>query len=145
VASQNAAGSHQTINGVTDDRDGHTRSTNHKGWNGQVADFDKLPQVFAENATCKSEGSQVDVTGRDVIVAMLREQTAGVTFAMHSFTNPSITIDGDTASANWLLWVAVNADGTADQVYQDEDLTYTHTPDGWRIQSIELHFGQTLK
>lgn len=75
---------------------------------------------------------------------MLREETASGSFAMHSFTNPIINVIGDTATANWLLWVAVANGGTPNEVHQSEDLSYVRTPDGWRIQTLNLHFGQIL-
>ena len=78
-----------------------------KGVNGKQVDFEKLPSVFAEKAHWAFAAGSVAVTGRDEIVKMLRGSTSPYSFAMHSFTNPIIAIDGDTASATWLLWVAI--------------------------------------
>jgi len=63
---------------------------------------------------------------------------------MHSFSNPVIHVDGDTARATWLLWVAVNMGAGGNQVFQSEDLVYERTADGWKIKVIDLHFGQFL-
>ena len=116
-----------------------------KGTNGKQVNFDLLPSMFAPDARWTSAASKADARGRDNIVAMLRGSTAAVTFAMHSFTNPVISIEGDTAKAVWLLWVGINGEGGPNQVYQNEELTYVRGADGWLIQSIDLHFGQMLK
>ncbi|MGW2690210.1 nuclear transport factor 2 family protein [Streptomyces sp. NPDC001414] len=55
---------------------------------------------------------------------------------MHSFTNPIIDVDGDTASGNWLLWDAAANGGRPHEVHQSEDLRYVRTPDGWRVQAL---------
>ena len=116
-----------------------------KGTNGKQVNFDLLPSMFASDARWTSAASKTDAQGRDNIVAMLHGSTAAVTFAMHSFTNPVISIEGDTAKAVWLLWVGINGEGGPNQVYQNEELTYVRGADGWLIQSIDLHFGQMLK
>jgi ketosteroid isomerase-like protein len=116
-----------------------------KGVNGKQVDFEKLFTIFAVDARWTSAAMHVDKKGRDEIIKMLEQSTAAVPFAMHSFTNPVIVVNGDHASATWLLWVAINGEDGANQVYQSEDLTYVRSPGGWLIQSIDLHFGQMLK
>ncbi|MEV5177001.1 nuclear transport factor 2 family protein [Streptomyces flaveolus] len=116
----------------------------NKGWLGKEMAFDKLPRVFTADATWESAAMGVKVQGVDDIVSMLREKTAGPNFAMHNFTNPIIDVDGDAATANWLLWVAVAIDGTPNEIHYSEDVRYTRTPEGWRIQAINLHFAQML-
>jgi hypothetical protein len=44
--------------------------------------------------------------GVDAIVAGLPAATAKVAFSMHAFLNPMISVDGDTATGSWLLWIA---------------------------------------
>ncbi|MGW2964926.1 nuclear transport factor 2 family protein [Streptomyces sp. NPDC001220] len=116
----------------------------NKGWIGKEVALDQLPDVFTADAswTCAAVG--IAVHGIDSIIAMLAEKTAGGSFAMHSFTNPIIEVNGDSATGNWLLWVAIGGNSTPNEVHQSEDLRYIRTPDGWRIQSLELHFGQLL-
>lgn len=116
----------------------------NKGWLGKEMAFDKLHGVFTADATWESAAMGVKVQGIDNIVSMLREKTAGPSLAMHNFTNPIIDVDGDTATANWLLWVAIAADGTPNEIHYSEDLRYTRTPEGWRIQALSLHFAQML-
>ncbi|MBP2284833.1 hypothetical protein H4V97_003151 [Flavobacterium sp. CG_23.5] len=66
------------------------------------------------------------------------------TIAQHSFTNPIIDVDGDTATGKWLLWVAVKGI-EANIFFESEDVKYTRTSGGWKIQSIELFVAQMLK
>ena len=86
----------------------------------------------------------VDLRGRDAVVDAIGQPRPGMTLALHSFTNPRIEVSGDTATGNWLLWVATRSDGRTDQVFQREDLTYVRDGSGWRIASIDLHFEATL-
>jgi hypothetical protein len=88
----------------------------------------------------------VDVTGRDAIVATLSksETSLGIEFAMHSFSNPVIEIDSDKARANFMIWVAVvNQDGPSVQ-FRTVDLDYIRTGGEWLITSINLHYGSQL-
>jgi ketosteroid isomerase-like protein len=117
----------------------------NKGWNNEVVDFDKLPDVFTADARWQGAAMSADVTGIENIVALLQTATAPGDLAMHSFTNPIIDIDGDTASANWLLWVAGTDGSDGSEVFQSEDLTYVRTAEGWRIKSLNLHFGALRK
>ena len=116
----------------------------NKGWNGKEVDFEKLPLVFADDARWTSLAMKTDTTGCKEIIEMLKISTAGIDFAMHSFTNPIIDIDGDIASATWLLWVAIKSGEVSNEVFQSEDITYTRTNSGWKIQTIDLHFGTML-
>jgi SnoaL-like domain len=113
----------------------------NKGWNGEVVDFDKLPEVFTADACWQADAMSADVSGIDNIIELLTTATAPGDLAMHSFTNPIIDVDGDTATGNWLLWVAGTDGDDGTEVFQSEDLIYTRTPHGWRIQSLNLQFG----
>ena len=115
-----------------------------KGCNGKIVNFEKLPLVFAEDARWQNSAVKVDVTGISQIVDMLKSSTAAVDFALHSFTNPKILIEGDKANATWLLWVGVKHGSVSNEVFQTEDVEYVRTTEGWRIQSIDLHFGTML-
>ena len=64
---------------------------------------------------------------------------------MHSYTNPIIDISGDTATGNWLFWIGSKRNGgPANQVYMSEDIAYVRTGNGWRIKSVQIHFGMML-
>ena len=116
-----------------------------KGWNGKQVDLEKLNELFTIDAVWKSAAAGVDIKGREAIISRLRVSANQPQLSMHSFTNGLIRVHGDTASAIWLLWVGLRTDQGTNQVYQSEDLTYVRTPDGWRIESLDLHFGQMLQ
>jgi hypothetical protein len=45
-----------------------------------------------------------------------------------------ISVDGDTATGSWLLWIA--------SIYDDDPgATYIRTAVGWRIQTVCVHNG----
>ena len=115
-----------------------------RGWNDKTVELNNLGQIFRLDArwTCVTMG--VDVSGLDNVVDMLGKASS-LDFAMHSFTNPIIDLDGDMATGHWLLWVAVKTGEKADQVFQSEELTCRRIAGGWRIRSIDLHFGSMLK
>ena len=115
-----------------------------KGLQGKGVDFAALPGLFTADATWNATGMAQPVAGIDNIVTSLRAGTAQIDFAMHSFSNPVITIDGDTAHAKWLLWVGIKTGDTANMVLQGETLTYARTADGWRISTLDLQFGTML-
>ncbi|WP_375388656.1 nuclear transport factor 2 family protein [uncultured Amnibacterium sp.] len=110
------------------------------GLEGSQPDTATLQTLFAEDATWYSTATDVTWRGQAEIVEHLSAAPEGLDFAMHSFTNPVIRLDGDTASATFLLWVGI----TGNEVFQRENLTYTRTADGWVIQSIDLRFGKSL-
>ena len=117
----------------------------NKGWNGKSMDFDKLSSIFTEDATWESSATNVKADGIDEIIAILKEKTAGITFAMHSFTNPIIDINGDMATGNWLMWACTNSEiNHPNHICQSEDIKYMRTPEGWRINAVNLHLGQRL-
>ncbi|GLZ01777.1 hypothetical protein Acsp02_90280 [Actinoplanes sp. NBRC 103695] len=64
---------------------------------------------------------------------------------MHAFFNPVITVDGDSATGSWLMWIASAIDDDPRLVHLGCDMTYTRTNDGWRIQSVNMQFGSMLK
>ena len=115
-----------------------------KGWVGKSISAASIAAVFTDDATWVDAARNVSLNDAAAIGAALADTVAGLDLAMHSFSNPVIAIDGDRASGNWLLWVAVGAGGTVSQVFQAEDLAYQRGPDGWRIASIALHAGAMM-
>ncbi|WP_344564421.1 hypothetical protein [Streptomyces axinellae] len=56
-----------------------------------------------------------------------------------------MTIDGDTATGDWLMWVgSVMADNPR-SVYLSADMTYTRTDKGWRVQTVLIGFGTMVR
>jgi hypothetical protein len=111
---------------------------------GETVDREGIRAALSEDIHWKATAMQVDARGIDAVLDVIGQPQPGITLAMHSFSNPPIDVDGDTAIGNWLLWVAIRAGDKTDQVFQSEDLTYVRTASGWRIASIDLHFGAML-
>ncbi|RDI49977.1 nuclear transport factor 2 family protein [Nocardia mexicana] len=120
----------------------YAHAVNH-GYGAKTLDIAAIGELFAPDARWHSDGIGTTV-GADAIAAALPAATAHVEFAMHAFLNPTITLDGDTATGSWLFWIAsvIAADPRA--VYMSADLTYTRTSHGWRIQTIDIHPGIRL-
>ncbi|MGY5309571.1 nuclear transport factor 2 family protein [Nocardia gipuzkoensis] len=115
----------------------------NKGWNGKTVDLDAVAQVFATDARWESHEGEVTV-GIDAILAALPAATSVVEFSMHAFVNPIIDLDGDTATAHWLMWVASVMAGDPRAVYMSTDISYLRTSDSWRIHTVKVHFGTKL-
>lgn len=117
----------------------------NKGWNDQVLDLEAMPSIFTEDVEYVSkEISELSASGFEQGMNVLRATTAHIDFAMHSFTNPIIEVDGDRASGNWLVWMISRAESTARQIFSSEDVTYVRTAQGWRIQTVNFHMGTAL-
>lgn len=114
----------------------------NKGWNGKTLDLDAVGDIFAADARWHSY--QGDVTdGAAAIVAELPAATAVVEFSMHAFLNPIIEVDGNTATGDWLMWIASIID-SPDAIYMSAEMTYTRSDTGWRIQTVRVHYGTKL-
>jgi putative polyketide hydroxylase len=116
---------------------------NH-GYAGRNIDLQTIETVFADDATYFGIDGEDTVESVEAIVAEMPSATAAVSFAMHTFLNPVISITGDTASAGWLMWVSSVIAENPGAAYLSADMTYTHTDLGWRIQTVRVHYGMRL-
>jgi 2-polyprenyl-6-methoxyphenol hydroxylase-like FAD-dependent oxidoreductase len=116
----------------------------NKGWNGKTVDLDAIPSIFTTDARWVSSDMGIATEGLDAILAGLPEHTAVVQFSMHAFLNPVITVDVDTATASWLMWVASIIGNDPRAVYTSADMAYTRTAEGWRIHDVDIHQGMLL-
>ena len=103
-------------------------------------DWDLLADTLSEDATADygtpTYGGPLRLTGRDGIVAFMRENLGPTIITVHAAGQPEIDVDGDTATGTWGFQDTVIA--TEHQVviqgaafYED---TYRRDPDGrWRI------------
>lgn len=115
----------------------------NQGWGGKSVVPEQILELFAHDGSFCHPGSP-PIVGAAAIAAALPEATASVSFAMHAFLNPVMTIDGDRASGSWLMWVASILDGEPGAGYLAADLGYRRTAAGWRIQSVDIDFGMRL-
>ena len=116
----------------------------NKGWNGKTIDLAAIASVFAADARYEIRDMGIATAGVDAIIASLPRSTSMVEFSMHAFLSPVITLDGDTASGSWLMWIASVIDNAPRAVYMSADMTYTRTDQGWRIQTVDIHYGLRL-
>lgn len=117
----------------------------NKGWNGKEVDVAAMPTIFAEDATWESEAMGMRAEGLPQIMSTLQSATEHTGFSMHSFTNPVIEVSGDQATGNWLMWIGSRrGGGPPNEVFMSEDVTYVRTPQGWRVRTVDIHFGMML-
>lgn len=117
----------------------------NQGWEGCAVDVAALPNIFAVDAVWHSRTMAVRAEGRQAIISGVEQGTHATNFAMHSYTNPVMEIDGDRAEARWLLFIASRRHaGAPNMVFIEDAMTYVRTGLGWRIQSIERRFGMEL-
>jgi SnoaL-like protein len=64
---------------------------------------DQLAALFTEEAVWDG-GLLGRFEGRDAIREHFASGSKRVSFAIHHVTNPMITVDGDQATCDWLLW-----------------------------------------
>lgn len=115
----------------------------NRGWSGKTVQPELISQIFTEDGTFLHPGTP-PTKGAAAIAAALPEATAHVPFAMHVFLNPVLAIDGDTATGEWLMWLAANGDDDPRAAYLGADIGYTRTAAGWRIRSIAITPGMRL-
>ena len=116
----------------------------NKGWAGKEVQPDMIPTVFAEDATFDAPEMGHSGRGAAMIGEGMAKETQVVEFSMHIFLNPVLQVDGDTASGNWLMWIAVKRELGTRFVFMSYDLTFSRTPDGWRIQTLLLNIGAMI-
>lgn len=115
-------------------------------WNGISINPNTLSEVFTKDAIWESPKMNIREMGLDNIIKSLVKETQTVLFSMHSYSNPVIKVNGNTATGNWLFWVVgkMQKDQT-NQVFMSQDIQYVETENGWRIQNVLLHFGNIVK
>lgn len=116
----------------------------NRGWNDVKVDPAGLATVFTEDITWAAPAFKMSASGRDAVIAMLANPEGSPDIALHSFTNPILEVTGDTATGNWLIWVAQKVGDENNELFQSEDLVYQRVDGQWRIKSIDLHFGTML-
>jgi hypothetical protein len=103
--------------------------------------WDEIGDTFTAGATASYGtpalgGKPIDLTGRDEIVAFLRESLGRDIITVHAASQPEITVDGDTAAGTWSFQDTVIATRyrvviTGAAFYEDR---YARERDGqWRI------------
>ena len=78
-------------------------------------DADRIAALFLPDAVWDG-GPMGRYEGRAAIRAFFLDASTAVAFALHQVTNPIIDVEGDTASARWMLWEPI--------VYAIDDTAY---------------------
>lgn len=118
----------------------------NQGWNGININPNALSEVFADNSVWESPIMNIREVGLENIIKSLVKETQTVIFAMHSYSNPVIKINGNTAVGNWLFWVVSKMEkDKTNQVFMSQDIQYVKTENGWQIHNVVLHFGDIVK
>lgn len=112
----------------------------NKGSDDNRVDTAAIPELFTADARWNSTELGTTV-GSAAIAAELPTATAMIEFSAHAFLNPVIAVDGDHATAAWLLWIASVHDRRPAAVYLSAVLSYRRTADGWRIDSVHISDG----
>jgi len=113
-----------------------------KGWNGKEIFFDRFSEVFTEDATWECPVMGISANGIQEIVATFKMIDANSEFFIHSFTNPLIEIDGDVATAKWILISPGINEGKTSCPIASYENDYVRTPEGWRIKALRLHIAK---
>jgi uncharacterized protein (TIGR02246 family) len=109
-----------------------------------VNEKDPMPllDVFTEDAVWDVGGFGVyegKTAIKETAMAVLTQQ---IKFTYHFFSQPMITIDGDTATGKWYLWALYTmADGNDMVLAGYEDETYRKVDGEWLISSVKLGAG----
>lgn len=121
----------------------YSDAVNH-GYGDKCCDLQALSEVFAPDAIFFGADGDTPVRGRAAILAEVPKATAPVTFAMHAYLNPIVTLTGDTADATWLLWVASVHDDQPGIAFLGARLTYIHDGGRWQIHTVRTQPGFRL-
>jgi len=105
------------------------------GWDRPTHDYDAVTELFTEDGVWDA-GEKLRGEGREGIREFFKNARS-ISFAFHRITNPIIEIDGDTATGNWHVMVALtHPDGRAvwiAGIYNDQ---FVRTGDGWKFRRL---------
>ena len=107
------------------------------GWDRPTHDADAVASLFVEDAVWDAgEAGRGD--GREGIRALFKSFQR-LPFAFHRVSNPIIKVDGDTATGEWHLLLAISFSEKEEVwvggIYNDE---FVRTPQGWRFKSLQF-------
>jgi hypothetical protein len=124
----------------------HYSSYINQGWNGIKITPYALSEVFTQDAVWESSVMNIQEIGLENIIKSLIKETQNVRLGMHSYSNPIIKINGNTATGKWLFWVVSKfTKDKINQAFMSQDIQYIKLEEGWRIKEVKLHFGDIIK
>jgi ketosteroid isomerase-like protein len=115
-----------------------------KGWGKRVLKPQKVAELYVEDCMWECEAMGASAKGREQIVGMFDYLDKTNEFYMHVFTTPMITVNGNTAYAEWLMLVGGIVDGKVALTYANENIDYVKTEAGWRLKTVRVNIGNIL-
>ncbi|MGQ1788414.1 nuclear transport factor 2 family protein [Saccharicrinis sp. GN24d3] len=111
-----------------------------KGWDGKEMITDGLEEVFTEDASWESKAQNISVQGIQQISDLFKMMDARSDLFIHSFSNPIIDLQGDKATAKWMLISPMTlGGGELQNMLASYNNDYVRTPEGWRIKALRLN------
>ena len=109
------------------------------GWDRPTHDYDGIASLFTENGLWDASPLGGPAEGREAIRELFRGFQASP-FAVHYISNPIIEVDGDTATGNWhlLLAITLGDDRQATWVMGNYNDEFVRTPEGWRFKALRF-------
>ncbi|MDX6198519.1 MAG: hypothetical protein QOJ79_1670 [Actinomycetota bacterium] len=98
--------------------------------------FDELGELLVEDCTVSYGGGAITLQGRADVTAYLHKAMGGTRIlTSHIVSHPEIEVDGDAATASWVLHdvVILQHQGMAIRGASYYDDRYVRTAAGWRI------------
>ncbi len=109
------------------------------GWDRPTHDYDGVASIFTEDGVWEAVPTIRAETREGIRDYFKRAQN--IPLAFHRITNPIIEIDGDTATGNWHVLVALTQpNGKAvwiGGVYNDD---FVRTSEGWKFRKLSFTF-----
>lgn len=109
------------------------------GWDRLTHDYDGVASIFVEDGLWEISGNpQMRGEGREGIRDYFKA-AQNISFAFHRVTNPIIEVNGDSATGNWHVLVALTMpDGKriwVAGIYNDD---FVRTPEGWKFKTLSF-------
>jgi SnoaL-like domain len=112
------------------------------GWDRLTHDYDGVASLFVEDGLWDA-GPNLRGEGSEGIREFFKANQA-ISLAFHRITNPIIEVDGDTATGNWHVLVALtlanNQAVWVGGIYNDD---FVRTSEGWKFKT--LRFSQAFQ
>ncbi|HKD68026.1 MAG TPA: nuclear transport factor 2 family protein [Candidatus Binataceae bacterium] len=109
------------------------------GWDRPTHDYDGVASIFVEDGVWEAVPT-IRAETREGIRDYFK-QAQNISLAFHRISNPIIEVDGDQATGNWHVLVALTQpNGRAvwiGGIYNDD---FVRTPEGWKFQKLGFTF-----
>jgi hypothetical protein len=105
------------------------------GWDRPLNDANGVASLFTPDGVWEA-GKYGRAEGREAIRELFK--TSLYPFAFHRISNPSVKVDGDTATGKWHILVAHIIEGQSvwvGGVYNDR---FVRTEEGWRFKELNV-------